>query len=324
MQVLSRKRTTVHSQTYARHFQRTDPVRSFNFEIPEQFPAVGISAKAAKAIVTSETWTDANPMLNLSSFVTTFCEPVAKDIHDASMFRNFADPGCMTSGMVRDRPNPTVLRRLDPRKPGLSPRIGSFFHKRRQKPEEDMPEDFGVILTGTLTLLGVIIGFTFSMAIGRYEQRKNYEKEEVNAIGTEYVRADLLPAADVARTRALLRNYLDQRILFYETRDEQQLRRINANTAQMQSELWSAVQAPAAVQPTPVVALAISGMNDVLNSQGYTQAAWWNRIPLSAWGLMAAIAICCNFLIGYGVRHAEAEGMLTLVIPFVGPSRSFS
>jgi hypothetical protein len=199
----------------------------------------------------------------------------------------------------------------------LSARIGSFFQKRRQKLEEDMSEDFGVILTATLTLLGLIIGFSFSMAIGRYEQRKNYEEEEANAIGTEYVRADLLPAADAARVRALLRNYLDQRILFYETRDEQQLRQINANTAQLQSELWSAVQAPAAAQPTPVVALAISGMNDVLNSQGYTQAAWWNRIPFAAWGLMAAIAICCNFLVGYGVRHAEAEGMLILVIPLV-------
>jgi|SRR5271165_88137 len=199
----------------------------------------------------------------------------------------------------------------------LSARIGSFFFKRRQKLEEDMREDYGVILTATLTLLGLIIGFSFSMAIGRYEQRKNYEEEEANAIGTEYVRADLLPAADAARVRALLRNYLDQRILSYEAGDEQKLRQINANTAQLQSELWSAVQAPAAAQPTPVVALAISGMNDVLNSQGYTQAAWWNRIPFAAWGLMAAIAICCNFLVGYGVRHAEAEGMLTLVIPLV-------
>jgi hypothetical protein len=107
------------------------------------------------------------------------------------------------------------------------------------------------------------------MAISRYDQRKNYEEEEANAIGTEYVRADLLPAADAARVPALLSNYLDQRILFFETRDEQQLRQINANTAQLQSELWSAVQAQAAAQPTPVVALAISGMNDVLNSQGH-------------------------------------------------------
>jgi hypothetical protein len=62
--------------------------------------------------------------------------------------------------------------------------------------------------------------------------------------------------------------------LFYKTRDEQQLRKINAATVQLQNELWSTVEAPAAAQPTAVVALALSGMNDVLNSQGYTQAAW--------------------------------------------------
>jgi len=199
----------------------------------------------------------------------------------------------------------------------LSARIGSSFLKRRLSLKEGVREDFSLILAATLTMLGLIIGFSFSMAISRYEQRKNYEEEEANAIGTEYVRADLLPAADAARVRALLRNYLDDRILFYRTRSEQQLRQINANTAQLQSELWAAVKTPAAAQPTCVVALAISGMNDVLNSQGYTQASWLDRIPLAAWGLLAVIAICCNLLVGYGARHPEAEGILMLILPTV-------
>ena len=199
----------------------------------------------------------------------------------------------------------------------LSARIGSSFLKRQRKLEEDVREDFSVILTATLTLLGLIIGFSFSMAISRYDQRKNYEEAEANAISTEYLRADLLPEADAARVRALLSKYLDQRILFYKTRDKQQLRQINANTAQLQSELWSAVRAPAAAQPTPMVALAISGMNDVLNSAGYTQAAWWNRIPHAAWVLMALIAICSNILVGYGARRAEAERALMVVLPLV-------
>jgi hypothetical protein len=188
----------------------------------------------------------------------------------------------------------------------LSSRIGSSILKKRRKLEEDMREDFGVIQSATLTLLGLIIGFTFSMAIGRYEQRKN-EEAEANAIGTEYVRADLLPSGVAARVRMLLSSYLDQRILFYKTRDAQQLQQINTSTTQLQSELWSALQSPAAAQPTPVVALAITGMNDVLNSQGYTQAAWWNRIPSAAWVLMGVIAICC----------AEAERVLMLVLPLV-------
>jgi len=199
----------------------------------------------------------------------------------------------------------------------LSERIGAFVLRRQQKLQEAIRKDLGVVLAAALTLLGLIIGFSFSMAVSRYDQRKNYEEAEANAIGTEYVRADLLPAADAARVRALLANYLDQRVLFYITRDKQQIRQINARTAQLQTELWSAVLGPAAAQPTPIVSLAVSGMNDVLNSQGYTQAAWWNRIPIAAWGLMAAIAICCNLLIGYGARSVNAEGGLLLVLPLV-------
>jgi hypothetical protein len=125
---------------------------------------------------------------------------------------------------------------------------------------EEVREDFSVILSATLTLLGLLIGFSFSMAVGWYDERKNYEEGEANAIGTAYVRADLLPAPDATRVRALLRSYTDQRISFFKTRDEKELQQINAKTAQLQSELWSAVRAPAASQPTPVLALAISAI----------------------------------------------------------------
>ena len=199
----------------------------------------------------------------------------------------------------------------------LAVQIGTFFRRRQRKRQEDIREDFGLILTTTLTLLALLIGFTFSMAISRYDQRKIYEEAEANAIGTEYVRADLLPAMDAAKVRALLRDYLDQRVLFYTTRDRQQIRQINARTSQLQTELWSAVLTPSAAQPTCVVALAVSGMNDVLNSQGYTQAAWWNRIPIAAWILMGAIAIFCNALVGYGMRKPEVEGTLLFILPLI-------
>src|SRR5208283_2327091 len=199
----------------------------------------------------------------------------------------------------------------------LSALTGAQFLMRQRKLEENVREDLGFILTATLTLLGLLIGFTFSMAISRYDQRKNYEAAEANAIGTEYVRTNLLPASDAVKVRALLRNYLDQRVLFYITSDEQQIRQINARTAQLQTELMSAVLGPAAAQPTPTIALAVSGMNDVLNSQAYTQAAWWNRIPIAAWVLMGAIAIFGNVLVGYGMRRVKVEGILLLILPLV-------
>jgi hypothetical protein len=179
---------------------------------------------------------------------------------------------------------------------------------------EELHSDFGVVLGATLTLLGLLIGFSFSMANTRYDLRRSYEEAEANAIGTEYVRADLLPA-DATQIRNLLRQYTDLRIRFYTTSSQDELQSINRDTAQVQNKLWAAASGPASEQPNPVKALAVSGMNDVLNSQGYTQAAFWNRIPTAAWGLMATIAVVCNVLFGYGTHRVEPK--LLLILPLV-------
>ena len=101
----------------------------------------------------------------------------------------------------------------------MSSRVGAALRVRRADMVEEERGDYGVLLAAMLTLLGLIIGFSFSMAVSRYDQRKNYEEAEANAIGTEFVRADLLPASEVSKVRDLLRKYTAQRVLFYETRD---------------------------------------------------------------------------------------------------------
>jgi len=191
--------------------------------------------------------------------------------------------------------------------------IGDTVRNRFLPLQEEDRGEFGVVLTATLTLLGLLIGFSFSMAVSRYDQRKKCESEEANAIGTEYRRADLLPAGDAARVRELLKKYVDQRVLFYTAGDRNRLAKINADTAELQNELWSAVRPAAPTQATPVLALAISGMNDVLNSQGYTQAAWWNRIPLAAWALMLVIALLSGLLIGYNAHRKNWR--IFLIVP---------
>ena len=169
----------------------------------------------------------------------------------------------------------------------------------------DIREDFTTILVTTLTLNGLIIGFSFSMAINRYEQRKNYEEAEANAIGTEYSRADLLPSEAADHVRSLLRQYLDLRPVLLSAHDQSQIPQINARTKKSQSALWAAVSAEAAPHRTPIIALTLAGMNDVLNAQGYTQAAVANRIPVGAWILMAAIALTSHLLLGYGAHKPQ-------------------
>src|SRR5215472_10725944 len=90
--------------------------------------------------------------------------------------------------------------------------IGSRIAKKFNAVDQAWRDEFEVVRNAALTLLALLIGFSFSMAISRYDLRKLYEESEANAIGTEWLRAELLPSADVAKVRALLSSYLDQRI----------------------------------------------------------------------------------------------------------------
>ena len=77
------------------------------------------------------------------------------------------------------------------------------------------------------------------MAVSRYDQRKNCEEAEANAIGTEYLRADLLPADDAAKARELLRTYVNQRIMFY--LGDKHTGQASVDHVKVQTELWASV-----------------------------------------------------------------------------------
>lgn len=197
----------------------------------------------------------------------------------------------------------------------LSMKVGLVLRKRLQPPDKEWREDFTVLLGSTLGLLSLIIGFSFSMAVSRYDLRKTREAEEANAIGTEFLRVEMLAASDTERIQGLLRKYTDQRIASYKARFPSRVEEIDRDNERVQAELWSALQNSLHDRPTAVIALTVAGMNDVLNSQGYTQAAWRNRIPVAAWMLMEVIALFASLLIGLGLRKSIT--LISLALPFV-------
>lgn len=193
-------------------------------------------------------------------------------------------------------------------------RVGQYLGRLKPPTDQDS-KGLDLVTNASLTLLALIIGFTFSMAVGRYDLRKNYEEEEANAIGTEYVRAGLLPGDNPAKVREVLKKYLDQRLLWYVESDPGRVGQIDQQTAKLQEQMWTLVQDAAIPQQTPTMTLVVSGMNDVLNRQGYSQAAWWNRIPRGAWILMVAISLCCCGLVGYG-SHWKSH-WFAMILPFM-------
>ena len=154
--------------------------------------------------------------------------------------------------------------------------MGAYIRRTQLKLEQD---DLAVVVTASLTLVGLIVGFTFSMAVTRYNQRKDCEAAEANAIRTEYLRASLLPADEGAKLRELLKTYLNSRAQFYLTEEPAELRRVELATAQTLMKAWSLLQPRAAAQQTAITAMPVAGVTEIWNTEGATRAAWSNRIP---------------------------------------------
>lgn len=194
---------------------------------------------------------------------------------------------------------------------------GARFPGKGRLQDEETRSDFSTVQSAALTLMALVIGFSLSMAVGRYDQRKNYEEEEANAIGTEFLRADVLPPAQGQPLRDALKHYLDLRVRFYSRLDDDALAALNKETAAAQAAIWQAAHQGGQANPNPISALAVAGANDVINTQGYTQAVWWNRIPHSVWLLMIVLGAFCNFLVGYGSHGKKASVRLLSIMPLV-------
>jgi hypothetical protein len=190
---------------------------------------------------------------------------------------------------------------------------GAWFHRRTWNDATESHGDFAFVVGGILTVLALILGFTFSMAVTRYDQRKNYEEQEASSIATEYLRASQLPNADADALRKLLRSYLGQRISFYLNESQSDLNQLELQTNDLQNNLWSVCVTGAGSSGSPNSTLLLSGMNDVFSSRRRTQSSWRNRIPHSALLLVIVIAILSTFLVGYSAHRRGA--FLLLVLP---------
>lgn len=197
----------------------------------------------------------------------------------------------------------------------LAVQFGALCASKLRQLQEDERHDLSIVVNASVTSLALIIGFSFSMAVSRYDLRKGCEKEEASAISTEYIRADLLPAADAQKVRELLTEYTNQRLQYYTTRDQPSRASLNRETEELAAQMWSIILPLVQANPNPAMVFVLSGMNDVVNSLEYTQAAWWNRIPTGACWLLISLAVFCCLLLGYDARRRPA--LVPMMFPLV-------
>jgi len=174
-----------------------------------------------------------------------------------------------------------------------------------------------------LGLLGLLVGFTFSMALSRYEQRRDLVLKEANAIGTTWLRAGLLPEAYRAPVKDLLRRFVDVRVETQKVaEDPARLAEGLRKSAEIENALWQHAEAAAKVAPTPITATFIVTLNEMIDTDAERLSAGRNIIPSGVWLLLLVVAGCGCLISAcgsgaQGVRSGLTDVFLPLLISVV-------
>jgi len=153
-------------------------------------------------------------------------------------------------------------------------------------------------------LLGLMVAFTFSGAATRFEARRHLITEETNAIGTAYLRIDLLPEETRPELQKLFRNYLDLRLATYaDVTDPVNTDAKLAETAEVQRTIWTKAVAASrrpdvTGRPEVMIVPALNAMFDITTTR---KAAAMNHPPVAIFLLLGALGLISSLLVGYGI-----------------------
>ena len=193
---------------------------------------------------------------------------------------------------------------------------------RRHNPEAAAGHS-GSVQGAVLGLLGLLLGFSFAMAVGRYDLRRSLVVDEANAIGTTWLRADFLSAPHQKEVKELLKRYT--RIKLEDGKAVTTLdatTRSRAEIARIQNALWSHADAAALEKPSPVTVSFITTLNETIDLDATCKAALSNHVPGAVWLLLLVVSGCGAWASGYGsgtggLRSAFNQWVFPLLIGVV-------
>ena len=202
--------------------------------------------------------------------------------------------------------------------------LGLLAGRYLRRHAENLREPFGVLQAALLGLVGLILAFGLSLAVGRYEQRRAAVVDEANAIGTTYLRAQTLPEPMRSRSLGLLRPYADTSIRLSHTIPGSSAARATIAASEvLQRRLWRLAglaldEAPVASAPR----LYVETLNTTFDSQNARVSSLNNRVPgavlgLEVLGASVALGLLALYLamLGRGLMTVVlAAGLITLLL----------
>jgi hypothetical protein len=178
-------------------------------------------------------------------------------------------------------------------------------HRTREETER---ERVGLVTveTAIYALLGLMIAFSFSGATSRFDTRRAQTVQEANAIGTAYLRLDLLPAAAQPALRQKFRTYTEERMAAYRALPDIEASNAHAaRAAALQGEIWADSIAGLRSAPPQASLLLVPALNDMIDITTTREIALRTHTPPIILAALVVLTLICSLLVGYGLAGGK-------------------
>jgi hypothetical protein len=195
--------------------------------------------------------------------------------------------------------------------------MGAWIRSMHERTVVEASDSFKTLEGSVLGLLALLLGFSFAMAVSRYDTRKQLELDEANAIGTTWLRTSTLDEPARTPSRDVLRDYVPVRLAYFTAGTSRAAVDDSLSRAGiLQGKLWNLAMGTSNGQPNPYKALYMSSLNDMIDlSEKRTATSFEDRIPSAAWLLLIFMAVTGSLLVGIGLSVPSRS--LLMVVPLV-------
>ncbi|GFE79676.1 hypothetical protein GCM10011487_16760 [Steroidobacter agaridevorans] len=183
---------------------------------------------------------------------------------------------------------------------------------RERLRDVDADSGLGAVDGAVFGLMGLLLAFTFTTAAARFDHRRDLVVEEVNAIGTAWLRLELLQSDARDDLRELMRRYVDARIASYaHTSDDAATNQAVQKSYEIQNELWTrliaALQAETAL---PLVQSVVPAVNEMFDIAQTRILATRQHPPLAVYLMLGLLVLVSSLLAGFGMAKAASQSKL--------------
>jgi hypothetical protein len=195
--------------------------------------------------------------------------------------------------------------------------LGQLFRVRRSSQFESEELSVKTLLGASLGLFGVLLGFTFSMANSRFEERRQLEITEATNLQTLWYRTSFLPEPARSEERTLLRQYLPERIQFFDAApNDPSYKEDLRQSALLQNRMWKIVDDASSEPRNPATIQFNAALSDSIQAAEKRTAASENRLPVLSWAILLLLGSMACVLLGVDLRaHSYLlRGMLQVAL----------